>query len=62
MITPRDPNDFQLRSSRVLEKERTSVVIHEQDNSEEDSLQPNKSFEETSLENQNVEHENKKNQ
>jgi len=49
MITPLDINDVQLRSGRILEKEIHSVVIQEQDNSEEDSLQPNKSFEGTSL-------------
>ena len=49
MITPLDLNDVQLRSGRILEKERPSVVIQEQDSSEEDSLKVNKSFEETSL-------------
>ena len=53
-------NDVQLRSGRILEKERPSVVIQEQDNSEEDSLQPNKSFEGTSLQNQNIENEKQK--
>ena len=44
MIVPLDLNDVQLRSARILEKERPSIVIQEQDNSEEDSLQPNTSF------------------
>ena len=55
MITPLDLNDVQLRSGRILEKENPFVVIQEQDNSEENSLQPNKSFEGTSLQNQNIE-------
>ena len=55
MVTPLDLNDVQLRSGRILEKERPSVVIQEQENFEEDSLQPNKSFEGTSLQNQNIE-------
>ena len=46
MITPLDLNDVQLRSGRILEKKNPSVVIQEQDNFEEDSLHPNKSFEE----------------
>jgi len=57
MITPLDLNDVQLISSRVLEMERHFVVIQEEDNSEEDSLQPNKSFEGTLLQNQNIENE-----
>ena len=57
MITPLDLNDVQLRSGRILEKKRPSVVIKEQDNSKEDSLQPNKSFEGTSLQNQNTKNE-----
>jgi len=57
MITPLDLNDVQLISSRVLEMERHFVVIQEEDNSEEDSLQPNKSFEGTLLQNQNFENE-----
>jgi len=60
MITPLDLNDVQLRSGRILEKERPSVVIQEQDTSEEDSLKVNKSFEETSLQNQNIEKEKQK--
>jgi len=44
MITPLDLNDVQLRSGRVSEKEKPSIVIQEQDNSEEDSLKFNKSF------------------
>lgn len=51
MITPLDINDVQLRSGRILEKKNPFVVIQEQDNSEEDSLQPNKLFEGTSLQN-----------
>ena len=60
MITPLHLNDVQQRSGRILEKERPSVVIQEQDNSEEDSLQPNKIFEGTSLQNQNTENEKQK--
>ena len=60
LITPLDLNDVQLRFGRILEKERHSVVIQEQDNSKEDSLQPNKSFEGTSLQNQNIENEKQK--
>jgi len=54
MITPLDVNDVQLRSCRILEKKKPSVVIQEQDNSEEDSLQKNKSFEGTSPPNKNT--------
>jgi len=57
MITPLDLKDVQLRYGRILEKKKPFVVIKEQDNSEEDSLQPNKSFEGTSLQNQNNENE-----
>jgi len=57
IITPLDLNDVQLRFGRLLEKERPSVVIQEQDNSEEDYLKVNKSFEGTSLQNQNIEKE-----
>ena len=60
MITPLDFNDVHLRSGRILEKERPFVVIREQDNCEEDSLEPNKSFEGTSLQNQNTENEKQK--
>lgn len=60
MITPLDLNDVQLRSGRILEKERPSVVIQEQDNSEEDSLKVNKIFEGTSLQNQNTKNEKQK--
>ena len=61
MITPLDLNDVQLRSGRILEKKKPFVVIQEQDNFEEDSLQPKKSFEEgTSLQNQNSENEKQK--
>ena len=36
MITPLDLNDVKLGSGRILEKEKSYVVIQEQDNSEED--------------------------
>ena len=63
MITPLDLNDVQIRSGRILEKKNPSVVIQEQDKSEEDSLQPNKSFEEGRyLQNQNEKNEKEKNQ
>jgi len=35
MIAPLDLNDVQLRSSRILENEGPSVVIQEQETSEE---------------------------
>ena len=54
MIAPLDLNDFQLRSGRILEKEKPSIDIQEQDASKEDSLKANKSFEGTSLQNQNI--------
>ncbi len=57
MITPLDINDVQLGSGRILEKERPSLVIQEQDNYEEDSLKVNKIFEGASLQNQNTENE-----
>ena len=61
MITPLDLNDVQLRSRRILENKKPFVVIQERDNSEEDSLQPNKIFGEgTSLQNQNNENEKQK--
>ena len=60
MITSLDLNDVQIRSGRILQKEKPSVVIQEQDHSEEDSLQPNKSFAGTSLQNQNTENEKQK--
>ena len=60
MITPLDLNDVQLRSGRILEKKKPSIVIQEQDNSEEDSLQQNKSFEGTSSQNQNTKNEKHK--
>ena len=60
MITPLDLNDVQLRSSRILKKEKPSVVIQEHDNSEEDYLQKNKSFEGTSPQNQSTENEKQK--
>jgi len=60
MITPLDLNDVQLRSGRILEKEIPSVVIQEKYSFEEDSLKVNKSFEGTSLQNQNIEKEKQK--
>jgi len=60
MITPLDLNDVQLRSGRILKKERHFVFIQEQDNSEEDSLKVNKIFEGTSLQNQSIEKEKQK--
>jgi len=60
MITPLDLNDFQLRSGRILEKDKPSIVIQEQNISEEDSLKVNKSFEGVSLQNQNIEKEKQK--
>ena len=61
MITPLDINDVQLRSGRILERKIPSIFIQEQNNFEEDSLQPNKFFEEgTSLQNQNSENEKQK--
>ena len=60
MIVPLDLNDVQLRSGRILEKEKPSIVIKEQDTSEEDSLKVNKSFEGTSLQNQNIEKQKQK--
>ena len=55
MIAPLDLNDVQHRYGRILEKEKPSIVIQEQDSSKEDSLKVNKSFEGTSLQNQNIE-------
>jgi len=60
MIAPLDLNDFQLRSGRILEKEKPSIDIQEQDASKEDSLKANKSFEGTSLQNQNIQKEKQK--
>ena len=60
MITPLYLNDVQLRSGRILEKEKPSIVIREQDTSKEDSLKFNKGFEGTSLQNQNIEKEKQK--
>lgn len=60
MITPLDLNDVQVRTSGLLEKEKPSIVIQEQDNSKEDSLKVNKGFEETSLQNQNIEKQKQK--
>ena len=56
LITPLDLSDVQLRSGRILERRKTSVIIQEQDNSEEDSLRENKSLEEdTSFQDPNIE-------
>ena len=44
MITSLDLNDVQIISGRILEKEKPSVVIQEQDTSKEDSLKFNKHF------------------
>lgn len=60
VITHTDLNDVQLRSGRILEKERPSIVIQEQDTSEEDSLKVNKIFEGTSPQNQNIRKEKQK--
>ena len=60
MITPLDLNDVQLRSGRILEKEKPSIVIQGQDTSEEDSLKVHKSFKGTSLQNQNIEKKTKR--
>ena len=46
LITPLDLSDVQLRSGRILEKKKPSVIIQEQNNSEEDSLLVNKIREE----------------
>ena len=55
LVTPLDLNDVQLRSGRILKRKKPSVVIQEQNNSEEDYLQVNKIFEEnTSLQDQNI--------
>lgn len=59
MVNQLDLNDVQLRSGRILEKKKPSVVIQEQDNSKEDSLHQNKGFEGTSPQNQNTENEKK---
>ena len=55
MIAPLHLNDVQLTSGRILEKEKPSIVIQEQDASEDDSLKVNKRFEGTSLQNQTIE-------
>lgn len=61
MITPIDLNDVELRCGSILEKKKPFVVIQQEDNFEEDSLQPNKSFEEgTSLKNLNTKNEKQK--
>ena len=46
LITPLDLNDVQIRSGRILEKKKPSLIIQEQNNSEEDSLRVNKILEE----------------
>jgi len=56
LITPLDLSDVQLRSGRILEKRKPSVIIQEQDNSEEDYLRENKILEEdTSFQDPNIE-------
>jgi hypothetical protein len=62
MITPLDLNDVQLRSGRILEKEKPSVVIQEQDNSEEDSLKSIKVLREHLSKTKTLKMKNKKNQ
>ena len=57
MITPLNLHDVQLRCGRILENKKPSVVIQEQDNSEEYSLQQNKRFEGKSPQNHNIENE-----
>jgi len=61
-ITPLDLNDVQLRSGRILEKEKTSIVIQEQDTSEEDSLKVNKVLREHPSKTKILKNKNKKNQ
>ena len=56
LITPLDLSDVQLRSGRILEKRKPSVIIQEQENSEEDSLWVNKILEEnTTFQDSNIE-------
>ena len=56
MINPLDLNDVQLRFGRILENNKPSVIIQEQNNSEEDSLLVNKSLEEnTPFQDPNIE-------
>ena len=56
LITPLDLSEVQLRSGRILEKRKPSVIIQEQDSFEKDSLQVNKSLEEdTSFQDPNIE-------
>jgi len=62
MIVPLDLNDVQLRSGRILEKEKPSLGIQEQDASEEDSLKVNKIFEGTSFKTKIFKKKNKKSQ
>jgi len=58
MIVPL--NDVQLRSGRILEKEKPSIDVQEQDASEEDSLKVNKGSEEASLQNTIIQKEKQK--
>ena len=58
MIVPL--NDVQLRSGRILEKEKPSIDVQEQDASEEDSLKFIKGSEEESLQNPIIQKEKKK--
>eukprot|EP00253_Pinus_taeda_P007789 PITA_07789 len=60
MIVPLNLNDVQLRSGRILEREKTSIDVQKQDVSEEDSLKVNKSFEEASLQNPTIQKEKRK--
>jgi len=60
MIVPLDLNDVQLRSGRILEKEKPSIDVQEQDASEEDSLKFNIIFEEASLQNPTIQKEKQK--
>ena len=60
MIIPLDLNDVQLRSGSILEREKPSIDAQEQDVSEEDSLEVNKSFEEASLQNPTIKKEKQK--
>ena len=56
LITPFDLSDVKLRSGRILEKRKPSIIIQEQENYEEDSLRVNKSLEEnTTFQDSNIE-------
>ena len=60
MIVPLDLNVVQLRSGIILEKEKPSIDVQEQDASEEDSLKVNKGSKEASLQNQIIQKEKQK--